>query len=68
MPLTPEQMNEISILRRKAVDGTLTLEECKKAVIWMRESRRSAAEAPAKSSRKKTPANADSMIDELMNM
>lgn len=65
-PVTPELQSKIALWRRKAQDGTITLDEMKEAIIAMRMGRKSAAEAAASSGKKKKPTrSADDMLGEL---
>ena len=43
--ISPETQAEIALLRQKAVEGTLTREEMKRAIILIRGDRRNAAAA-----------------------
>ena len=66
--MTPETNSKIAIWRAKAADGTLTLEEMRKAIIVLRASRVGAALASAKARRAKAKAeipSADDMLAEL---
>lgn len=69
MSISPEVQGKIAILRQKAVDGTLTIEEMREAVLLMRGDRKANAAAPsAKASKKQAKAeikSADEMLDEL---
>ena len=66
--MTPELNQKIAAWRQKAVDGTLTLEEMKEAIVALQAGRVSASIASATSKSKKAPMNvpsADSLMDEL---
>jgi hypothetical protein len=68
--MTPEVSARISILRQKALDNTLTLEECKEGILLLRQGRVSAAYASEKSRAKKTAAkvaipSAEDLLSEL---
>jgi hypothetical protein len=66
---TAELINQVAEWRRKAADGTITLEEQKQAVLILRQNRTSAltASAPKKGGggKKKAPVNADALLGEL---
>ncbi len=65
---TPELQTKLINWRAKAAAGTLTIEEMREAVLVLRGSRRSAAEASsaAKRSSSRGPArNADDLLGEL---
>jgi len=63
----PDFHLKLAEYRRKAADGTLTLDEMREAVKFMRQGRVSAAAASANSRAKKSaaPVNADSLLAEL---
>jgi len=66
--MTPELNAKIAIWRAKAVEGTLTLEEMREAVLAMREGRKGASVTSEQSRRTKAKAqikSADEMLDEL---
>lgn len=67
-PISPELQSKIALWRQKSLDGTITLEEMREAVIAMRGGRLAAQEAAAsagkKTSKKPTRA-ADDMLSEL---
>lgn len=66
--MTPEIQSKIAIYRQKAVDGTLTLDEMKEAVLMMRQNRRTAAASASSPRRAKAKAeikSADEMLNEL---
>ena len=68
-PISPELQSKLAIWRQKSLDGTLTLDECREAVILMKGGRTSAQEAAASSGKKastKKPARAaDDLLSEL---
>lgn len=68
----PALLNQISIWRTKAVDGSITLEEMREAIKVLRANRTASQEAAAKSKAggrsKKSPAapvDAGSLLDQL---
>lgn len=68
----PALLNQISVWRSKAVDGSITLEEMREAMRVLRANRLSSMEAAAKSksgSRSKkapaAPVNAGDLLDQL---
>ena len=65
---TPEQQAKIAVWRQKAMEGTLSLEEQKEAVVMLRAGRRSAAAASEQArrsrARKEIP-SAEEMLNEL---
>lgn len=66
----PTMLNQISEWRRKAADGSITLEEMREAIKVLRANRLTSLEAAAKSKSrsKKTPAapvNAGDLLDQL---
>lgn len=67
-PVSAEMQAKIALWRQKAIEGTLTLEEQKEAIIALRADRRNAAVSSEASRRKKAKAeikSADEMLDEL---
>lgn len=65
---SPEMSARIAEWRRKSLDGTLSIDEMKAAVVALREGRVSAAASSAKSrsAKAKAPArSADDMLAEL---
>ena len=65
---TPELQAKIAIWRQKAVDGTLTVEEMKEAILALRAGRVSAAHASEASRRKAAKVaipSADDLLAEL---
>jgi len=69
-PIPLDLQAKIANWRIRAAEGTLTLEEMKEAVVFLRAGRLSAANAAATSKRKASSAapSADSMLDELENL
>lgn len=66
--MTPELIANISIWRQKAVNGTLTEDEMKQAIIAMRQDRKGAAIASDKSRKAKATTaipSADDLLSEL---
>lgn len=65
---TPELQAKIAIWRAKAVEGTLTEEEMKEAILALRAGRTSAAHASDQARRTKAKAaipSADDLLNEL---
>ena len=70
-PVPLELQSKIASRRLRAAEGTLTLEEMKEAVAFLRQGRVAAANASAASKRKKAIAeipHASDMLDELNNL
>ena len=70
-PVPLELQSKIASWRLRAAEGTLTLEEMKEAVAFLRQGRVAAANASAASKRKKAIAeipHASDMLDELNNL
>jgi hypothetical protein len=68
MILTPELQSKIHIWRQKAIDGSLSLEEMREAIIVLRSGRVSASVASDKSRAKKAVKvvqSADDLLKEL---
>lgn len=67
--MTPELNAKIAIWRQRALEGTLTLEEQREAILLLREGRVNAARASEASRRtgkaKAKIKSADEMLDEL---
>jgi hypothetical protein len=68
--VSPEVQSRLAILRQKAVEGTLTLEEQKEAIIMIRGDRQRAVSSPSGSAAKRSMAkavipSADEMLNEL---
>lgn len=69
--MQPETQGRLAILRAKAVDGTLTLEEMKEAIVMMRGDRASSVRNSDSSRKAKVKAaipSADDMLNELGNI
>lgn len=63
--------HKLAEFRRKAADGTITLDEMREAVALVRQGRVSAAESAAKSKAKtssKAPVNASLLLSQLDNL
>lgn len=67
-PISLELQAKIADWRRKAVEGTLTLEEMKEGVILLRAGRMQAAAASAASKRKKAITEIPSAEDMLADL
>ncbi len=65
MSISPEVQAKITQYRQKSVDGTLTIEEMREAVVLLREGRKANQAAPSKAAKKAQVENADAMLDEL---
>jgi hypothetical protein len=68
MSVTPEMQMKIARWRQSAIAGTLSEEECKEAIIFLRGERLAAASAPGAASRAKavvTQLNANDMLKDL---
>lgn len=66
--MTPELQSKLALWRAKAVEGTLTIEDCKEYVVVLRGSRRSAAvasETSRKAKARKVIKSADELLSEL---
>ena len=63
--LSPELQNRMSEWRAKAAAGTITLAEMKDAIVALRGSRKTAAEAASASKSKKPAKSADALLGEL---
>lgn len=64
-PISPDLQAKIASWRLKAAEGTLSIEEMKEGIIYLRAGRVTAA-AAAKSGKKKTAAEpAEDMLSEL---
>lgn len=68
MAISPEAQAKVQLWRQKAKDNTLTLEEMKEAVIYLRQDRMAAAQTSSASKAKKAPINSDSLLGELDNL
>ncbi|MGD9674524.1 MAG: hypothetical protein AB7U98_13710 [Candidatus Nitrosocosmicus sp.] len=58
MALTPEETMRVEILRRKALDGTITIEEQREAIVMLRQGRVGAQIGSTASRTKKAEAKA----------
>jgi hypothetical protein len=69
--VTPEMSMKIAAWRQKVAEGTLTLDDMKEAIVYLRAGRVNAQNASAASKRKKAivaiPSAAD-MLSDLENM
>ncbi|MGH9438466.1 MAG: hypothetical protein ACRD22_11370 [Terriglobia bacterium] len=67
---SPEVQSKIAVWRRKALDGTITLDEMKQAILIMREARNSAAQQTrAKpTSNRRSAKSADDLLSEFENL
>lgn len=68
--MTPEELARIQVLRDKARNNTLTMEETKEAIALLRSGRAAASQTAAKSSSKRASAKApaksgDDLLSEL---
>ena len=63
--LTPELQSKFSDWRHKAISGTITTEEMKEAILALRGSRRSAADA-AKASKSRSTKGPARSVDDLL--
>ena len=70
--MTPEALSELEPLRTRITSGDYTIEDCRRAVQFMREGRAIAAEASATSrtkkataATKKLPINVDDLLNQL---
>jgi len=63
MAVSLEMQQRIAELRQKARDGTLTLEETREGINFLRQER--LAMPPAKAGSKKVVVNADALLGEL---
>lgn len=68
-PVTPEMQSKITMWRHRAADGTLSLEEMKEAVRFLRAGRVAAASSAIPASKraaaKAAIPSAEAMLDEL---
>lgn len=70
-PVPLELQAKIASWRLRAAEGTLTLDEMKEAVAWLRQGRVAAANASASAKRKRAIAEipkAEDMLDDLNNL
>jgi hypothetical protein len=66
--MTPELQIKVEEWRRKALDGTLTPEEMREAVIFLRQTRVNAAKSSSAAKERKAakaPVDADALLNEL---
>ncbi len=66
--ISPELQAQLAQWRAKAIDGTLTIDEMRAAIVFLRGDRLGAAHASAASKRKKVIAeipSADDLLNEL---
>lgn len=63
MTVSLETQQRIAVLREKARNGTLTIDETKEAIAFLRQERM--AMPPAKASPKKVEVNVDNLLGEL---
>ena len=70
--MTPEALSELESLRTRIASGNYTIEDCRRAVQFMRDGRAIAAEASATSrtkkattAAKKAPINVDDLLSGL---
>lgn len=67
--MTPEQQAQLQLYRQRALDGTLSLDDMRKAIVMLRAGRVGAQIASDASRRKKAIVeipNADDLIKELL--
>lgn len=67
-PVSPELSSKIAYWRSRSLEGTITIDEMKEAILALRQDRKAAAEASeaSGSKRKKAPPkNVDDMLSEL---
>lgn len=65
MAVSPEMQMRIAELRQKARDGTLTLEETKEGIAFLRQERLAMPPAKASGSRKKEVVDESALFKEL---
>ena len=63
--MTPEVQAKIAVWRAEAAAGTLTIEQMKEAIEFVRAGRRTAASSPGSKKPKATAPSADEMLGEL---
>lgn len=68
--MSPEMTMKITVWRQKALDGTLSLEECKEAILFLREARLGAASTQREKVAKAKVAipNAMDLLSGMMNL
>lgn len=64
--LSPERLVELAPLRAKVMNGTVTIEELRRAVEIMRQGRLTAQQSSPKGRKTKEPINTDALFDELL--
>lgn len=65
MIMSPEMVEKISIWRRRAIEGTLTPEEMREAILVLRQNRKTSSTAAARSRAKSAIVSADDLLGEL---
>ena len=65
--LSPDLLNQVAGWRSKVADGTITREELQKAILVLRENRRSAAapRKPSASKSSKAPIDVEALLADL---
>jgi len=63
--MTPETSAQLQLWRQKAIEGTLTKEEMRDAIILLREDRVRAAATSTKAKAKKVSIDAEALLGEL---
>lgn len=67
--MTPELTAQIAVWRQKAIEGTLSLEDTKAAIIALRQGRESAATSSVKKTKAKAVLpSADDLLSELSGL
>lgn len=65
MTVSLETQQRVAELRQKAREGTMTLEDTKEAIAFLRQERLAMPAASTKSRAKKAPINTDALLGEL---
>ena len=65
MSISLETQLRISELREKAKAGTLTIDECKEGIAFLRQERLAMPPSASKSRAAKVPVNADDLLKDL---
>lgn len=65
MTVSLETQQRVAELRQKAREGTMTLEDTKEAIAFLRQERLAMPAASTKSRTKKAPINTDALLGEL---
>lgn len=65
--ITPETQSKIAEWRRKVADGSITTEELKEAVRYLRQDRVAAAQTSKIARTKKAPVNGDDLLKGLLD-